>query len=703
MESRYKKIFKPRSNSTPPTTRKISRPRSNSAPAVFSSTTTLQQPPMTQQTGVQSSLSNIPISPPSYEKQNKTPQDDVRSSLSNIPMSPSTSALTRPTLWKKVGNGVEPIDGDPRYTLILGSNLQPPPPESWEEGDIWDSETGNVYGGKTHKLKKNYSTGQTNTVLPDNFLKEFDKLNLNTTGLSKKNLDNHRVRLNRLKGEIGKWLKTEGINDNQKREAGALLKRIEHLQIFDLYAEPLPETSDQRVVLAHALASESLYKEIKLARAMFSSINQTQVPLINSAASNGTSNSNNSEEMSIGIGSLQPEGSGLKWWASAAMGLRDAAKKNPAANNNQKEAQILHLKVGKSGSVPIALRTPSEAKNEEGEFIVLGQEAPVAYDLNPDKLGLRTPPSDDSRHQVSYPAFKDRLKNIRARPQGESSSWLNSNLPEPILSDKQIAEAMLSMVENPEADVESVHPADLGTLQELLVTWMVAEPARHRSTIFNSVLILEQIAEGKSTFEDALADAGIHPMTGEGTAEGGRAAEKREGKVLKGDLQGFGDLTKMRDARVVSRQIKQIKNLNPENLSVPLQSVLRKYDQTNVSLRPIPDKEERPLAASTKVKKQDKKKERRDVNDERGKGTFGKKPAEKSIEERKEDEDEKGLRMFGMAPQIIKVSDVSSFLRPGQDHVWNDDAVGRDFKGKDNSTYKLIKFESGIFHFQRKA
>ncbi len=140
----------------------------------------------------------------------------------------------------------------------------------------------------------------------------------------------------------------------------------------------------------------------------------------------------------------------------------------------------------------------------------------------PDESKLTNDPSIGDDVKVSYPAFSGRIDDLKAKFG---------------LVDADIAKIMLEMVKNPNIPmneyklegIDGLGDSQLQkTLRELMVTWMVAEPARYSAVVFDSVKILEKISTNKDgfSFKDALKDNGLHPMTGKGTAAEGRAANQ---------------------------------------------------------------------------------------------------------------------------------------------------------------------------------
>ncbi|WP_426747538.1 hypothetical protein VZQ01_08850 [Myxococcus faecalis] len=240
------------------------------------------------------------------------------------------------------------------------------------------------------------------------------------------------------------------------------------------------------------------------------------------------------------------------------MGLRQAAKTAP-------RGKLLSLGVG-SGQVPIGVKVPNPSA-PEGEFIVLGHGAPIAHDKSADQQGLRTPSDADPKYRVSYPVFLSRLSAVQA---------------ETGVSDPELAQAMLRMVRSPGEDPGGVPAEVLPLLREMLVTWMVAEPARHRSVIFNSVLSLQEIADKRQTFAQMLPDKGRYPMAGKGTAKDGRLAEKHEKTLL-------DDKAATASTKVEERQKEQLKRTTPDgDLSSPLEQILHEYGIGGPRLRYLP-------------------------------------------------------------------------------------------------------------------
>jgi len=471
----------------------------------------------------------------------------------------STAAPIQRMRWRKRGNDILPED--PSYRGEPNVNEGRHIPTLWSDHDVWDDANGNVYDGTTGLLRYNHRIGVGNdAMLREDFQARLAQLNDHPNLSTKKAADSYRVKLNALQGELQDWRLTMDPVDryeNGTDEAiNRALKRIEALRANTLYPEAplIPKTPGERASLALGGASSRLYDTV--VPAALTGPGTTELSQIDSSVSDDPTGTT-----TVDTHTLAPQGDGLRWWASAAMGLRQAAAQAG-------QGTLLHMNVG-SGRVPIGLRPP-DVHHTQGEFIVLGHEAPIVQDTNPQVQGLRTPSSADPRHRVSYPAFLARLEVVKQAAH---------------VDDPRLAAAMLKMVRNPGADPTDVDETVLPLLRELLVTWMVAEPARHRSVIFNSVLALREVSSGRASFQDMLTDDGAHPMTGGGTAEAGRAAEVIEDTMVHGG--SAGDL--MKSSKVVRKQTEQLASTSSDgNLSSPLESVLRTHDIGGVNLRPMP-------------------------------------------------------------------------------------------------------------------
>jgi hypothetical protein len=593
--------------------------------------------------------------------------------------------------FKKNGTALEPLDGQ------TGPPAQPPPGDGdWADGDIWDDQTGVIsraaaapataavastggstasgtaappltpaptlatpsvatgagplpLGGSLSLTASPTGSGGSGVALPGDLSTQLTALSSNppAVGASRRIRESYGLKLNNLAGNIRRWVEQDSARGPAGQRAMDEVNRLRGLNT-PAPGPVLPDSQPSRAAYSLGLASEQLYRNVVPATADFYA--ETTVPRINTEITS---------PIGINVGSLEPRGAGLGWWASAAMGLRNTARETHPSG------ELLRLRVG-TGNVPIALRSPDE-HHAGGEYIVLGHDAPIAYDMDTNNRGLRTPPDADARHRVSYPAFRDRMRQVHGPAPGAGghgaslsgsgsgtagspatptvgtgaatasipslsslTSALTSAAPAsptvattsgpgltapasvttasspatgsggsqsvhsgggaaagpavgPLLTDQQIATAMLAMVHNPHVDPPTVAAADLPTLRELLVTWMVAEPARHRSVIFNSVLLLQEIAGGSRTFQAALDDAGDHPMTGAGTAAAGRQAEEREQALLQDPRLG-GDP----GGRVVPRQSNQLRRLSPDNLSAPLAGVLNQYAGITTPLATVP-------------------------------------------------------------------------------------------------------------------
>ncbi|MCP3169470.1 hypothetical protein [Myxococcus qinghaiensis] len=474
-------------------------------------------------------------------------------------LNPSAAAPIQRMRWRKQGPDIHPEDRsylgapDVREGRII--------PTDWLDNDVWDDANGNVYNGTTGFLRYNHRLGIGNdAMLPGDFQAELTKLNDHPDLATKKKADSYRVKLNALRSKILKWLETldsdARLADGTQEAADRALVRIDALRANTLYPQApyAPKTRGERASLALGGASSRLYDSV--APAVLTEPGTMDLSQIDSRVSDEPTGTT-----TVPTHTLAPQDDGLRWWASAAMGLRETASK-------ASQAALLHMNVG-SGRVPIGVRPP-DPHHPGGEFIVLGHEAPIVQDTNPEVQGLRTPSSAEPRHRVSYPAFLARLEVVKLAAHVE---------------DPQLAKAMLEMVRNPGTDPADVDVTVLPLLRELLVTWMVAEPARHRSVIFNSVLALREVSSGRASFQDMLTDDGAHPMTGAGTAGAGRTAEKTEAAMVLGGTAG--DL--MKSSKVVRKQTEQLARTSGDgNLSSPLEDVLRSHGVGGMNLRPLP-------------------------------------------------------------------------------------------------------------------
>lgn len=467
--------------------------------------------------------------------------------------------LLRQGFTKRVRDNRLPFSGYSRAKSDSSTSFS-----ALQDGSIRDDKSGNVYNASGLLIFNNMlEDGDDN--LPDFFKKEIDDLSQDHSKFtSNKKRKSYRLKLNNLRGAIKKFSEnTGGGHERPDDVAQRMYTIVERLEKFTLYpnAPLLPDTLGARAVMAQGYAAEHLYRDVK--PVIPKVLDLIQVDQIDSSKS---PDSIENKKIDVNQSKMTPEGDGLKWWACAAISLRNATKD---ANG----ITLLHLRVG-SGNVPIGLKPPEE-KHPAGEFIVFGHDAPVVLDINPNQNGLRIPKSAKLRHRVSYPAFIGHLKNVRSTKDNY-----------PVMEDPEIATALLAMVKKPKEDSPGVLPADLGVLREFLTTWMVAETARHRSVIFNSVLMLKQIENGDFTFEAAIKDGGFHPMSGKGTAEAGRTVETEEKRLLEGEYTNVGDPYKTRN--VARKQAEQLSRLSPSNMSMPLQELLKEFTGEDVSLRQLP-------------------------------------------------------------------------------------------------------------------
>ncbi|MCP3102749.1 hypothetical protein LZ198_28120 [Myxococcus sp. K15C18031901] len=468
---------------------------------------------------------------------------------------PSAAPPIQRMEWRKQGPGVLPEDtghvGPAPDPLLI--------PPTLVEHDIWDDATNNVYDGATGFLKYNHQEPQMEDLrVPEALRQEFDVLNKSPNVSSKNAIKSYHLKLNKFSTQLTEWFSTQdpvsSASDGTEVAVKRLRARIGAIKSRSVLHDqaPIPKIESDRALLALGGASRRLYDPVTAA-ALGGSGTQ-DIETIDSSVSDAPTG-----VTTVDTHEMAPVGTGLDWWASAAMGLRGVA-------GSAGRGQLLHLPVG-TGQVPIGVKEPSKSV-PQGEFIVLGHNAPIVHDANPNQQGMRTPSSAAPEHKVSYPAFLTRLTDTQ-RVHGTD--------------DAVLAQAMLKMVKSPSEDPEGVPPAFLPLLRELLVTWMVAEPARDRSVIFNSVLSLQEIANGSKGFGHMLTDDGLHPMTGGGTAKAGRTAETYEEKLLSGKPAG-------KASKVEERQKQQLKRLATDgDLSSPLEQVLQDHGIGGQRLRYVPD------------------------------------------------------------------------------------------------------------------
>lgn len=477
--------------------------------------------------------------------------------LNPAPAAPPPAPVQR-MRWRKRGDDIIPEDPDYRGAPNDRDGIYIPHHNLWNDGDIWDDQTGNVYHGATGLLRFNDRAAiGDDELVPEKLRGDIAALNSDPDLSTKRKLESYRLKLNQLTGAIRAWMAS--IEDPVERYEGGYeeagnraLARLDALRQNTLYPQAVIDPK-QAASITLAEASERLYTDVQGA-----ALTQSGTRNVDTIDSSSPTPNDVTGQTTIDTHDLTPQGEGLRWWASAAMGLRTAGA---TANRGA----LLHLQVG-TGRVPIGVRSNDQYAG--GEYIVLGHNAPIAHDTAPDQLGLRTPGNAGGEHRVSYPAFRERLAALKLAHGG---------------TDPEIARAMLAMVRNPAADPGGVAPELLPAMRELLVTWMVAEPARHRSVIFNGVLSLREVAAGTSTFDQMLADNGQHPMTGPGTAAHGRTAEGREGQLREG--VDVGDM--LSSSPVVRRQREQLERVGGNSLSAPLEEVLRGHGIGGNRLRPV--------------------------------------------------------------------------------------------------------------------
>ena len=129
---------------------------------------------------------------------------------------------------------------------------------------------------------------------------------------------------------------------------------------------------------------------------------------------------------------------------------------------------------------------------------------------------------------VSYAAFEQKIKLIERQLK---------------VHDPKIAEWLLLIIMSPSiapAAIRKQAPEltdhQLNIMYELVATWMLAEPARHASTMLSGVMELELIEAGRRTFAQSLAKSkkDAHPMSHIGSEAHGRDAEAAELSIGQG-------------------------------------------------------------------------------------------------------------------------------------------------------------------------
>jgi hypothetical protein len=294
-----------------------------------------------------------------------------------------------------------------------------------------------------------------------------------------------------------------------------------------LRAEMLSAQSRYLRLRPIALATESFYGSVALDTDAVDN-----APTLRQETATGTGGALD-EPLNVRI--LPCAGAGLRWWGCAAMALRWAASHVPAGRIG--EIRILRV-AGRD--VRILVRAANAAQQiPAGEFIVLGETTGIQNDAASGLQTARLTGLDVTREadlRVSYMAFTERLARLANQ-----------------LPDHEIATLLLALVRQPAVVPLGTPPGLLPLMCELLVTILVAEPARHRSILFNSVLTLEAIADRRLLFWRAFADDGAFAMTGGGTAAHGRASELQEATLRQAAAvpanQAFNPVTRRQTAQ----------------------------------------------------------------------------------------------------------------------------------------------------------
>ncbi|AKF85327.1 hypothetical protein MFUL124B02_11300 [Myxococcus fulvus 124B02] len=485
------------------------------------------------------------------------------------PRAPTSAQPIQRMEWRKKGDGL--VAEDTGYTGPEPDPLSIPP--GLVENDIWNDVTNHVYKGDTGLLRFHHQAEQPgDSLVPEELRTQFELLNKDPSIATTNAMKSYKLKLDGVFLSLGQWLEGQRdlgpVGPETQEAVDRLQRRIkslrDHLVRHAGYPK-LPAKEPERAQLAQGGAAARLYAHVT--PATLTDDGTMEVPIIDSskrvtAVEEGAVDSGEVVAPppleTIDTHALTPADDGLAWWASAAMGLRQAAK-------TALRGKLLSLGVG-TGRVPIGVKVKNDSA-PQGEFIVLGHDAPIAHDKSPEQLGLRTPSDAAPEHRVSYPAFLSRLSAVQ-KDKG--------------VSDPEVAQAMLRMVKSPGVDPGGVPDEVLPLLREMLVTWMVAEPARHRSVIFNSVLSLQEIANGTQTFAQMLPDKGRYPMAGKGTAKEGRLAEEHEEALLAGK-----NVTA--SSKVETRQKEQLKRTSTDgDLSSPLEQILHEQGIGGSRLRYLP-------------------------------------------------------------------------------------------------------------------
>jgi len=482
--------------------------------------------------------------------------------------------------WRMKGEDLVPMDRDSKQDIDVSVSF--PGYGSMAEGDVWDDKSGNIYDANTGRLKKSVHRNHASSpVLPEQFLVRLaaienpDHAKLEGPG----GVKSHRLKINELRSAITEWLwgdseesptrpwMTEPDGQSQaveKTEGGYapaaehLLMKLETLKDVSMLLEDapkVPKTLGGKMAMAFASAQKTLYEDVGAPD--FANLGKKDLKVIASKE-----DEEEIDRFSADQSTMTPKGEAMNWWTSAAKGLAEHTKGSVKDN-------LVYLSLA-GVSVPIAIK-PKSAENPEGEFIILGVGAPLVRNADKANEGIQTPKSAEAKHRVSYPAFIMKLATVRSAKEGN-----------PVMDDAAIAGAMLQMVRDPHTAPASVMPDDLPIVVEAVTTWMVAEPARHPSVAFNSVMALETISEGEKTFASFMNDAGEHPMSGSGTAKAGRGLRDNEVRALAGE--NVTDLTKDKTGK---RQAKMLGDAagKGQNLAAPLERILRDYAGKDVKIR----------------------------------------------------------------------------------------------------------------------
>ena len=186
---------------------------------------------------------------------------------------------------------------------------------------------------------------------------------------------------------------------------------------------------------------------------------------------------------------------------------------------------------------------PGGSEKESPDYMVRDARAALFYDHK-----VRQGADAEGKHEakdlsVSYAAFGRRLHAMKGTVDASDSDvarWMLLIIEEPLTAPEKIAG---------ECRLDS---DGLQLLFELVATWMLAEPVRHKSAMLSGIVELRLIMSGSQTFQDSLGAR--HPMQHQGSGQHGRKAERHE-EILRDSEDPNPEMGAERLTKVTRKQV----------------------------------------------------------------------------------------------------------------------------------------------------